>query len=411
VANLSARGSAVALACALALLAALPERGSAQFWSSRLPATHFVDKTNEGSDPRDTAARQAAAYEILRDFVETGAGKHEPDAASMPAMVVPRMREYRKAYARAISAAKLTTADVARYVDDYTFRQDVVTKYFAASDRESYLRQQWAKRTRGSGLETTDMDQAVADEQLSALYAKITPDAKQFIERRLPLLALPLALLFVIGVLSLLRDATATFGIRGMTTPRLVAGWTSYDIKEFTGTLEDASGHTAFLRDREGREHALPATRLNRVAARPGHVLSAVWAQRTSSEKAKPIELLIQNHTTEQLAYDDERLSALLKPKAWFYWTLLIGALAFVGWAAVGPIVYMLGTRTINAELLATSLVKTALASIVLVPLAGAIWRGFATRARVARCKRAIGDRILPNLTLEAAPLRERSRS
>lgn len=395
------RALLTALLWSSASLCLSPASARAQYWAGRLPTVRYVEKTtNHGKDPRDGAARQAAAYTVLRDFIETGAGMHAADAARVPQQIAARYRDYAAAAERAVARAKLSPADVQIYVDDFVFRQGVVSEYFAPSDRASYLRQQLQKRSvgtaAGSPAEPTTVDPALAREQLGAVYARLNPDARRMLERGAWIVGVPLALLALIGGLTLLRELTGSFGLRGMASPQLRAGWGAYPIRTFTGVLADSQRGSAFLRNSEGRERPLPAVRVQTTEARAGHVLSVAWAERGS--RAVGGDLLVRNHTTDRVTFNDNALRTLLRARAGLHALLIVAALAFLGWALLGPLAYMLSVRSLNVQQLTTPAVIGGLAALAAAPFAAAIVRAVLARTRVATCKRELRQRVLPLL-------------
>jgi hypothetical protein len=393
------RSRALCMAGALATcaaLVALPTPALGQWWFSRLPTTYYVEQTNQGSDARDSAARQAAAYAVLRDYIESNAGANEPSPDKVRPDTQRRFQEYAAAQNRLIARANLTDADI--------FRQALITAHFSGPDRVNYLKRQLRDRVPGGGKDTAKVDRVLVEQQLRTLFAMVPADTKQTIKIIVLAVGAPMLLAFVLGLIALARELTGAYGLRGGGSPRLAIGWKELPLRTFTGAVARSDRGAAFLRSAEGREHAVAAPLAASVAARDGHVLSAIWS--LNKDGAPNRDLVVRNHTTDQVFYDSAVLRSLLEPRAAIHGAAWPAALAFLVWNALGPFVYMLATRSPSFEPLWTPAVKASLAAVVLTPVVVSIWRAYTASSRVARCKSDLKGRVLSSLDLDADDLR-----
>jgi hypothetical protein len=136
----------------LAVLAMASSRGAADDerppsgWIAALPTIDSVAKAIAGQDANDTAIRQAAAFEVLKDVVNIFAGAElglpvlEPmlsDLAHLPPVVRTRREEYTRAADSTFRGAK---APVWRLRASSEFRREVVTKTMSVPISEVYFR-------------------------------------------------------------------------------------------------------------------------------------------------------------------------------------------------------------------------------------------------------------------------------
>jgi hypothetical protein len=114
-------------------------------------------------------------------------------------------------------------------------------------------------------------------------------------------------------------------------------------------TSQTVTHDQIFIADGSGKEHTLKLQNWD-IAAREGHEMSAIWLIK-KGKKSGPY-VAIQNHTTDELSYNDAELSRLHRPT----WALLalvapifIDSLGFV--IATGALVFwwVQGVRGRNA--------------------------------------------------------------
>jgi hypothetical protein len=362
------------------------------------PTLEHVMAETRGSDELDTAARQAAAFNILSDVVVTLApGRDTPGGGSFS----PKEQALNSLYKNAEVKADMVAY---RIVDPKNIQNDARDKW--NKHRDEYIA---SGSFRDSVLRFLPQEQRVslAEEfkkrvsEIKALSARrIALAAKPVVEmstvdrdlaprsQLLSQLALVAGMMLVFGIARELRP----FGLDSSNEPMIRAGGKRHHIYSFAGmalsptktreTRTSVSGgynntpissststtvhDQFFLRDKSGAERAFQLTNLD-VAVREGHDMVVLWANR----KGKGGYFLFNNRSTSSFLFINGVLSSILQPRMW-----LVLPVTVIGMWLGG----------------------VSLLTCVIVPIAFFVWRAWIRKSRMRRFKKEILEKLLPKL-------------
>jgi hypothetical protein len=135
-------------------------------WVGQLPLANVVAASVHGTDDRDTAARQAAAFKVLCDYIEMRSGQSEFSLDRMPPGAAARFREYKSARGDAQTRGKLSSMLEDRYALSAQFRDSVLSQHLSAESKSAY---DGARKARDQEMEVQRREAArVAAEQEAA---------------------------------------------------------------------------------------------------------------------------------------------------------------------------------------------------------------------------------------------------
>jgi hypothetical protein len=115
-----------------------PSRPGSQSWLDQLPAVAAVEAAIVGSNARDTAARQEAAFAILCDVIETLAGRSAFSNWTMPPVATARWSEYTQAANKTHPQIAFTSRAADVYFQNLEFRERVTHTFLSPGSQAVY---------------------------------------------------------------------------------------------------------------------------------------------------------------------------------------------------------------------------------------------------------------------------------